>query len=632
MIFYFDRMKKILYILCLLGIIFPSAATAEKYRVAYLTISSQLSREDSAAVQWLKANTNFASEVIPLIRVKDVKNADAVWVHLPDSLAYQAAKKKPEIRYLRSLYDNGANFLFTDYAAFLPHDLGVETKRPTVHIDTIKNYWLFDKKGFQGFRGHPLFAGLFGGEFVWDPDFDQVLRSIGYFGNDFPEKGKVIAVEKSYIFVHAERKLVIEYSSEKGKIISVGSSIYFAPKNSLRLNLNKFVENALLYLAGKQFREPLTYWRKFSNVPKIFTIRSSPITKSSNRTLSNLPHSGLLLTRNEPRTDFFDVAGRRALIMGKENGGIDEMWVHPFRVLRDYQAGIVSGDSIAWLQNLPVRIKVRPESFHRVYSTKYGELKETIFPSLWKAGGVVHYEFSGAVPMDLVIRFRIDLRWMWPFDANALGDLHYSFDDGMQALHVKDTTGSFYCLYGGDIPPLTHLVGQYQSVNWTADGFTGTPTEANQVYYACVFQLGQENDRVLNFAIVGTNEGREKAETDYRALLEAPEKEYGEVVDHYNRLLSTMVRIDSPDEQFNNLFQWAIVATDRFFAYTSSVGKGLLAGIGTTARGWDGGHKVSGRPGYAWYFGRDSQWSSFAINDYGDFEMVKQQLEFLQQY
>jgi hypothetical protein len=54
-----------------------------------------------------------------------------------------------------------------------------------------------------------------------------------------------------------------------------------------------------------------------------------------------------------------------------------------------------------------------------------------------------------------------------------------------------------------------------------------------------------------------------------------------------------------------------------------------MAGFGTTARGWNGRHPVSGRPGYAWYFGRDGEWSAMAMNAYGGFAMVKEQLETL---
>ncbi|MBZ5624268.1 MAG: glycogen debranching protein, partial [Acidobacteriia bacterium] len=37
----------------------------------------------------------------------------------------------------------------------------------------------------------------------------------------------------------------------------------------------------------------------------------------------------------------------------------------------------------------------------------------------------------------------------------------------------------------------------------------------------------------------------------------------------------------------------------------------------------------SARPGYGWFFGRDSLWTSYAINSYGDFDLTRQALEFL---
>ncbi len=318
------------------------------------------------------------------------------------------------------------------------------------------------------------------------------------------------------------------------------------------------------------------------------------------------------------------------LIMGKENGGIDEIWTHPFRAMRDYETGIVTPDSVAWLRNLPVRIEVRPESFTRIYTIPGGQLREVVYASLERAGGILHYE-TGA-PVRLLVRFRTDLRWMWPYDANALGDLHYAFDDGLQALHVCDTTRSFYCVMGADSRPESELSGQYSSIDMTSSGLQGSPTALNQVFHAAVYELNARNAFVLNYAIVGTNEGQKSALGDYRALLENPAGTLMELVRHYQQLLSTTVTVASPDPEFNRLFKWAIVGTDRFITRTPGVGTGLLAGFGTTARGWDGSQKISGRPGYAWYFGRDSEWSGFAMDDYGDCETVRKQLELLQSH
>jgi len=35
---------------------------------------------------------------------------------------------------------------------------------------------------------------------------------------------------------------------------------------------------------------------------------------------------------------------------------------------------------------------------------------------------------------------------------------------------------------------------------------------------------------------------------------------------------------------------------------------------------------------YGWYFGRDGEWSGFALLDYGDFQKVKSELEFYGKY
>ncbi|RPH37069.1 hypothetical protein EHM92_03490, partial [bacterium] len=621
----------LLALLCLA----PGAGAApQKLVIGYGIMSGELSSEDSAAISWLKRDPSFTPRLLRLGAARAVpKGLDVIWVHLPDSAAYRSFVSQPNtVGQLEDAVLAGGKLLLTDYAAMLPYDLGLEQKRPSIRIDTIQNDWLWDKKGFQSFRGHPLFKGIFGGEYVWDPNVDQLLPFVGYFGNDFPEDGKVIAVDKSYVFINADRKLVIEHRQDRGRTVSIGGAIFFSRENNLRRNLETLVGNALLYLAGRNEEEPVTYWRRRENVPVRFVTSSDPIRPPQDRKFGMLPSSELLLMKSNPKNDFFDVAGRRALIMGKENGGIDEFWIHPFRVLRDYEAGIVTPDSVAWLKNMPLRIEVRPESFTRIYTIPGGHLSEEVYSSFQRAGGIVHYEADASAPVRLIIRFRNDLRWMWPYDADALGDIHYAYDAGLQALHVRDTTGSFYCLMGADAPPESQLSGQYDTIDMAPGGLQGSPATLNQVYHAAVYQLNEQNSFVLNYAIAGTNEGQERALEDYRALLENPARALIEVVGHYQKLLSTTVNISSPDVEFNRLFNWAIVGTDRFVAHTPGVGTGLLAGFGTIARGWDGAQKISGRPGYAWYFGRDSEWSGFAMDDYGDCEMVREQLRLLQSH
>ncbi|RKY53796.1 MAG: hypothetical protein DRP89_05730, partial [Candidatus Neomarinimicrobiota bacterium] len=605
-----------------------------KTTIGYITISDQLSVEDSTVVNWISHHKLFNVKVINIIQEPgELKDVDAAWVHIPDESVYNEwSTHLPEVTELKKYYKNAGKLFLSNFAALFPAALGIEPLKPEIRTLHIKDNWLFDQRGLQSFRGHPVFKGLFGGGFIWDSYEDQELPIIGYFGDDFPRSGKVVATGKSYVTVNENHRLMVEYQEGQGKILSVGAFIYFSKDNRLKLHLEKFIENSLLYLVGKNVKGPITYWQKCNNKPREFNISTKSLKKSDERTLKNLPKTELVFEKDNPQNNFFDLAGRRALVMGKESGGIDELWVHPFRVLRNFQTGVIVENKVVWLNDLPVKVEIRPESLTRIYQTEYGKLKEIIYPSLLRAGAIVHYEANISKPIKLMVKFRSELRWMWPYSENALGDLYYGYDERLKALHVRDASGDFYCIIGADLEPDQNISGQYGDITWRSNKFTETQTDLNQVYHACLYELNSESDNVLNIAIVGTNEGKENALNDYRYLLSHPKKVYSTLTKHYQNLLDTKLTIESPGEEFNKLWKWALVGTDRFLVKTPPLGTALVAGFSTTERGWDGGHKINGRPGYGWYFGRDSEWSCFAIDDYGDFELVKKQLEFLQKF
>ncbi|MCK4297479.1 MAG: DUF4960 domain-containing protein, partial [Candidatus Marinimicrobia bacterium] len=603
-------MKKLKYMIFLICCLFCLASceriVRNKIDIGYLTVSDQFTKEDSAAFNWLVENRYFEPHLVNIDEgVAELKKHDVIWIHIHDSIDYLNWEPYlSDLKPLKNIYQNGGKLFLTNFAALLPYKLCIESNKPGKIEEKIKNYWTFDKRGLQSFRGHPIFSGLFGGSFIWDALEDYKLTEIGYFDDNFPKEGKVVATEKSYIFVKEKKRLAIEYNSERGKILSIGSLIFLGKKNNLRVKMEKFLENSLLYLAGELTEGEKTYWEKFENIPKSFIVETEPIEKAEKRDLKGVQNTRLLFEKDNPKNNFYDISGRRALVMGYQNGGIDEIWVHPFRVIRDFQTGIVMKNSVVWLKDIQLKIEIRPESFTRIYQTKYGQLKEIIYTSLKKPGAIIHYEADVSEPIKLIVKMRSDLRWMWPYAENALGDIYYGYDDRLKAIHIKDLSGDFYCVIGSDIAPSDIVSGQYEDLEWKSGKFKGVSTDLNQVYVAVLYELNSENNYILNCAIVGTNEGQEKAIKDYRYLLKNPEKVYMENVNHYQDLLSTKLTIESPDEEFNNLWKWGLVGTDRFFVETPSLGAALLAGYSTTDRGWDGNHKINGRPGYGWYFGR----------------------------
>ncbi len=628
--------KKIIFIILFISfmLFLLDCHIINKIDIGYLTFSKDLSYEHQEAIKFLRDHQKWNVKLLTTENsLEKFRNLDLIWVHLPDSNQFiQFLGKKNELNFIKDYYNKGGNVLFTDYAAYLPHQLKIESRKPEIRILDIEDNWFFDQKGLQSYKGHPVFQDMFGGTFIWDASENHQLPCIGYFNENFPEEGKVIAVEKSYLTIHSNNKLMLEFENESGKITAIGAFIYFSRDNRLQTHLHKLIENCIHYMVGGSESSLITYWQEFDHKPKKFNMQTRPRLKQHSRNLVLPPISDLVLTQETPQNNSFDLAGRRASIMGKENGGIDEFWVHPFRIFMDYQAGIVYKDSVLWLNNQPVKIEVRPESFLRIYQTPLGDLKEIIYPALNQPGGLIHYCTPINESVRLIVKFRSDMRWMWPYDENAIGDIWYAIDTKLQAIHLKNSSPDHYAVIGTDIKPTKYLIGPYDDILIVHEKFYGKPSEQNQIYCAYLYELNEHNDGMMNIAIVGTNTGREDAISCYHKLLGDPQNVYDATYQHYQDLLNRVVTLETPDEEFNRLWKWTIVGTDKFFTYTPGVGSALLAGYSTTDRGWIGEHKISGRAGYAWYFGRDSEWSGFAIDDYGDFGLVRQQLEFLQKY
>lgn len=592
------------------------------------------SDENDAAIRWLEDHPLFEPRLVHGDDEKPLTDdVDVLWIHLPDSAGCRIwIENRALLARIRSLYEGGARILLTDYAALLPHAMGVESVKPEVRTEKTEDLWLFDQRGLQTWRGHPVFKDLFGGCYIWDAFEDLEIPRVGYFGESFPEEGNVVAVEKSYITVHRDRRLMMEYRRARGCLLSVGAFVYFARKNNARQTLESFVQNALVYLNGNLNVSERTYWKPSFSRPSAFETSSGRMSPPLKRVPFDEQGTDLVIVEEEPGDDFFDLAGRRILLMGKERGGVDEVWVHPFRILKDFEAGIVIGDSLARFAHMPSSMEIRPESITRAYRTPIGIIREVVYVSVDKPGAVIHFHSADSVEIELVIRFQSDLRWMWPYDADALGSVHFGYDESKRAFHVRDETGDFYCIYGFDIPPLSHLEGSYADVRFKAGTFSGTGDGGNRVRLGAAFQLNDGNAFCMNTVIVGTDRGVKEAAAVYRNMLEYPLQEHARAEAHVRRLFDAYTVIESPDEEFNRLWKWTLVGTDRFFVETPSLGGAFVAGYGTTARGWNGNHEISGRPGYAWYFGRDAAWTGFAVDDYGDFDRVRDQLAFFQRF
>ncbi|MEW6196369.1 MAG: amylo-alpha-1,6-glucosidase [Bacteroidota bacterium] len=596
-------------------------------------------KELQSAYNFLEDNKDFEPK---LLNHEDILNSsfsilnyNILWLHRADSVEFTKEETDPRIiTQLKTFVENGGKLFLTLAALLYLNLLGFETEIPTVqYVDAIDEGY-GRKLGLHSFRSHPIFSGLNGGAYMFNPTTDMKTRQVGFFGNSIPRNGKVAAVDWSYITLKEDSKLVVEYEIGKGTVLAVGAYTYFSIPNNSRKHLELFTDNCLNYLAGKIQNEKKYYWNYSSNQVIQLSAFGSQLSNAIH-TLSKSwnTSSDLPVIKNQFGTDnFWNVAGERMLVMGKEKGGIDEIWAHPFMALHDYEVGIqfLNIDSICWLNNERPKIEVRPESFTRIYKLRNSYLTEIIIASHDEPSAIVHYEYRGDYPAKLIIKFKSNLRFMWPYSERVLGSTYYTWNDSLNSFLIKDESGDHFVVAGANRKPHQHMIGRYENFEKSDSLFKSVDTKDFIAGASAQYKLGVNDN--LDFVIAATNEGFEAALKSFEISLSDPEKVYTETSKYAKKFLDNSLVITTPDGNFNEGYKWSLIGTDRFFVNTPGLGKALTAGYSTTAKGWNGGHKVNGRPGYGWYFGRDAVWSSFALLDYGDFEKVKEQLKFFNKY
>jgi glycogen debranching enzyme len=307
---------------------------------------------------------------------------------------------------------------------------------------------------------------------------------------------------------------------------------------------------------------------------------------------------------------FFDVAGRRAMVVGYENREA-EAWVYPLE--------IVDGLSLSFrLEGYPLdidgrsimaSIAVRPEATVFTYAHAAFTVREIVFVPLDEPAIVILLDVRSVLPISITASFRPRLRLMWPATAMTPS---IGWDATTRVYTLTEETGRYAGIIG--CPPARDVsVMPYQE-------------EPRDVPNSFVVTMDQAalNAQFVPIVITGSLEGRDAAKRTYDRILASIPAVYKITADHYEQLDRTTLGIETPDDRINRAFQWAKIGIDKGLATNPSLGTGLIAGFRTAGE--------SERPGYAWYFGRDSMWTALATTATGAFETTRAALEFLRKY
>ena len=564
-------------------------------------------------------------------KIKRVSHYDVVWYHRIDSMPISEQEKQMG-PILTKYTTNGGKLILSMEAVRLLNTWQIEPEPIKNKIFDATDKGFGRKVGFHAYREHPLFDQLFGGAYTWHGTIDNQCRVLGFFGENKPmaSTAKVIGTLWEYIYYHPEDKILWETQLGKGSILAIGGFLYYNKENFHTEILNQFTHNCIRYLSGQPMRSKTFYWEKKSlDVKEEKT--TTPKVAISQPIQWHIPKTQEKICWKATNTTI-DLPSPKAVLIAKEKSGIEEIWVHPFLSLRDYRIWLdISGrDTLVSLDSYNATVELRPNAIIRTYQDHDFYLKEVLTSQIDNAVTIAHYEWKGNNIHRIITDYKSNLRFMWPYDEYALGTIFYHWSSEANAFIIHDSNKEFVSLIGANLPGTPLLSGRFDDFIYPNKKPQGIVTDKHQV--GCSVSYNVEQSQTMDIFMIASNEGLSKVFNSYAQVIENPQSVFNTSINHYKEYLDNNLSITTPDSLFNEGFRWATISSAQFIVDTPGIGTSLMAGYSSSRRGWGGAHKISGRPGYAWYFGRDAIWSAFALTDIGDFTTVRKVLETLIRY
>ena len=305
----------------------------------------------------------------------------------------------------------------------------------------------------------------------------------------------------------------------------------------------------------------------------------------------------------------FTVAGPYGALFG-EQSGMFEAWLWPVKVLSHFsiEANLEDYPVPIELAPLAAEIEVTPAETIVTYSHAAFTVRQRMLaPREADPGAVVLFEIDSIKPIALTFRFDPEMLRMWPAANSSRPSAEWvkRGQSGYYVLHTDDPSFSAAVAMPRAQPgilapyqerPQTHPVELKLRVDPKKDGGLSFPL---------LLSLGNEN-------------------TDYAARLAKMNGGVSRLVSdrqaYAAHFFDKRLTVETPDPRLDQAIRWAEVAIDQGRVKWGEE-TGLVAGYSESAD--------SARPGFGWFFGRDSLWTSYAINSYGDFGLTRDVLQFL---
>ena len=322
----------------------------------------------------------------------------------------------------------------------------------------------------------------------------------------------------------------------------------------------------------------------------------------------------------------FTVTGRSGAILGMQDGTV-ELWQLPVKLFSGLKLRAeVEGYSVPIeLNPLAAELEVSPGGTTLVYSHAAITVRQHMFVPAGEGseglGGMIAFEIESIHPATLTVSLTPALIREWPapqwgqpgWDWHPLG------------------SGGVYTL-GTDNPEVFGMIGMANATPGPISPYQEHPQTLPLEFrvhfdpakdaghlFPLLCQVGEPGER---------NNGAGVAALQSRLLAQAAGLPaiYAQTQAFYAHFFDHRTIVHTPDARFDAALAWAELAIDKAQA-TIPAHDDTPAETGLVA-GWFPAFD-SARPGFGWFFGRDTLWSLYAVNSYGDAALAREALTFL---
>lgn len=305
------------------------------------------------------------------------------------------------------------------------------------------------------------------------------------------------------------------------------------------------------------------------------------------------------------------VAGLRGVLVGQQDGTL-EAWALPIKLLSHLAiTARIDGYTVPIdLQHMASTVEVRPDRTTITYTHIGFTVRQIMLaPDAW--GPLVLFQFDCIHPTEFTLSFTPELRWMWPernegtpgveWDARGFYALHADYPDLAAGITMPHATPGILAPY--QERPQVHPVELHVKID---------PARDRGKLFPLLLTVGTTKEQASNDALLATLTAQNSA------LPKAIEAH----TQRYKDLLASTTSISTPDRMLDEAFTWSMLSIEQLRALEQPEGRqALVAGYFSSGD--------SARPGFGWFFGRDALYTVPALNNLGDFALVKSELEFL---